>query len=145
MYSAGIEQLLSQVQLAGKHFPGGPEGPNEQFADVMVDTLDLGTERRANKVTRCSCLACRGHGKPQITSPTNGFLSPIKNNGNQPPCAGILCPHAQWYAKREGVDDDSSAHRNPQSGPGQALLGRTTRMRSQSFSSHSLGLTLISG
>ncbi|MEI2724134.1 MAG: hypothetical protein V9H26_11525 [Verrucomicrobiota bacterium] len=30
-------------------FPGGPEGPNEQFADVMVDTLDLvRPERRAN-------------------------------------------------------------------------------------------------
>ena len=31
-------------------FPGGPEGPNEQFADVMVDVLDLiCPERRANQ------------------------------------------------------------------------------------------------
>ena len=43
-------------------FPGGPKGPNEQFADVMVDVLDLvRPERRANHSRRSRIIVAQSY------------------------------------------------------------------------------------
>jgi hypothetical protein len=124
-------------------FPGGPEGPNEQFADVMVDTLDLvRPERRANS-TRDAVVS--------RAEATEAVWNYITNQWASVP------GHERWklnrhaldsfvrmreQAKAEGVDlIILSAHRNPL--VAQANAARAGNPNAvASFSSHSLGLAI---
>jgi len=124
-------------------FPGGPEGPNEQFADVMVDTLDLvRPERRANSTRDAVVL------RAEATEPVWNYII------NQ----WVLVPgQERWKLNRHALDSfvrmreqakaESvdliilSAHRNPQ--VAQANAARSGNPNAvASFSSHSLGLAI---
>jgi len=122
-------------------FPGGPKGPNEQFADVMVDTLDLVLpERRANSTRDAVVLRAEA---------TEAVWNYIKNQWVAVPAQErwSLNRHAREsfvrmreQAKAESVDlIILSAHRDP-------LVAQRNAARAgnpnavASFSSHSLGL-----
>lgn len=124
-------------------FPGGPEGPNEQFADVMVDTLDLvRPERRANS-TRDAVVLRAEATEAAWNYITNQWVS-VPNQGRWQ-----LNRHAadsfvrmQEQAKSDGVDlIILSAHRNPQVAQRNAARAGNENAVA-SFSSHSLGLAI---
>jgi hypothetical protein len=124
-------------------FPGGAEGPNEQFADVMVDTLDLvRAERRANSTRDAVVLRAEA---------TEAVWNYITNQWAAVPGQERwkLNRHAldsfvrmREQAKAEGVDlIILSAHRYPQ--VAQANAARAGNPNAvASFSSHSLGLAI---
>lgn len=124
-------------------FPGGPEGPNEQFADVMVDTLDLvRPERRANS-TRDAVVLRAEATEPVWNYITNQWVAVPEQERRK------LNRHAlesfvrmRTQAKAEGVDlFILSAHRNPQVAQRNAArVGNPNAVAS--FSSHSLGLAI---
>jgi len=124
-------------------FPGGPEGPNEQFADVMVDTLDLmRPERRANSTRDAVVLRAEA---------TEGVWNYITNQWVSVPEQERwkLNRHAldsfvrmREQAERDGVDlIILSAHRYPQTAQRNAARAGNPNAVA-SFSSHSLGLAV---
>jgi hypothetical protein len=124
-------------------FPGGPEGPNEQFADVMVDALDLVLpERRANSTRDAVVLRAEA---------TEAVWNYITNQWVTVPGQERwkLNRHAlesfvgmREQTKTEGIDlIILSAHRYPQ--VAQANAARAGNPNAvASFSSHSLGLAI---
>ncbi len=124
-------------------FPGGPEGPNEQFADVMVDTLDLvRPERRANSTRDAVVL------KAEATEPVWNYITnqwvavPEQERWKLNRHALESFVHMRERAKAEGVDlFILSAHRNPLTAQRNATrVGNPNAVAS--FSSHSLGLAI---
>ncbi len=124
-------------------FPGGREGPNEQFADVMVDVLDLvRPERRANSTRDAVVL------RPEATDAVWEYMT-----GQWVPVPGqerwMLNRHAKdsfvrmrEQAKAEGVDlVILSAHRRRQTAEANAASAGNPNAVA-SFSSHSLGLAI---
>ena len=71
-------------------FPGGAEGPNEQFADVMVDALDLvRPERRANSTRDAVVL------RPEATEAARDYIT------NQ----WVIVPgQERWKLNRHALD-----------------------------------------
>lgn len=124
-------------------FPGGPEGPNEQFADVMVDTLDLvRPERRANS-TRDAVVLRAEATEAAWNYITNQWVSvPDQERWKLNRHALESFVRMRTQAKAEGVDlTILSAHRNPQAA--QASAARAGNPNAvASFSSHSLGLAI---
>jgi hypothetical protein len=124
-------------------FPGGPEGPNEQFADVMVDALDLvRPERRANS-TRDAVVV-----RAEATAPvwhyiTNQWISvPGQNRWKLNRHALQSFVRMRDQARTEGVDlIILSAHRNPQVAQRNAARAGNPNAVA-SFSAHSLGLAI---
>jgi len=124
-------------------FPGGPEGPNEQFADVMVDALDLvRPERRANS-TR-DAVVLRAEATDAVWNYITNQWVPVPGQERWQ-----LNRHAQEsfvrmreQAKADGVDlIILSAHRHPRvAAANAARAGNPNAVAS--FSSHSLGLAV---
>lgn len=124
-------------------FPGGPEGPNEQFADVMVDTLDLvRPERRANS-TRDAVVLRAEATEPIWEYITNQWVSvPGQERWKLNRHALDSFVRMREQAKAEGVDlTILSAHRNPQVAQRNAARAANPNAVA-SFSSHSLGLAI---
>jgi D-alanyl-D-alanine dipeptidase len=124
-------------------FPGGPEGPNEQFADVMVDTLDLvRPERRANS-TRDAVVLRAEATEAAWNYITNQWASvPDQERWKLNRHALDSFVRMREQAKTEGVDlIILSAHRNPQTAQRNAARAGNENAVA-SFSSHSLGLAI---
>ena len=124
-------------------FPGGPEGPNEQFADVMVDVLDLvRPERRANRSREAVVL------REEATEAVWNYVTNqwVSVPGQE---RWMLNRHARdsfvrmrEQAKAEGVDlVILSAHRRRQTAQANAARAGNPNAVA-SFSSHSLGLAI---
>ena len=124
-------------------FPGGPKGPNEQFADVMVDTLDLvRPERRANS-TRDAVVLRAEATEPVWNYITNQWVTvPGQERWKLNRHALDSFVRMREQAKVEGVDlMIVSGHRYPQ--VAQANAARAGNPNAvASFSSHSLGLAI---
>lgn len=124
-------------------FPGGPKGPNEQFADVMVDTLDLvRPERRANS-TRDAVVLRAEATEPVWNYITNQWVAvPGQERWKLNQHALDSFVRMREQAKAEGVDlIIVSGHRYPQ--VAQANAARAGNPNAvASFSSHSLGLAI---
>src|SRR5688572_22777686 len=97
-------------------FPGGPKGPNEQFAVVMVDALDLvRPERRANSSREAVVL--REEATEAVWAyVTNQWVSvPGQERWKLNRHARESFVRMREQAKAEGVDlDILSGHRTPQ-------------------------------
>ncbi|MFN7141357.1 MAG: D-alanyl-D-alanine carboxypeptidase family protein, partial [Limisphaerales bacterium] len=124
-------------------FPGGPKGPNEQFADVMVDALDLVLpERRANSTRNAVVL------RSEVNDAVWGLIT---NKWTTVPGQERfkLNPHAlesflrmREEANRDGVDlIINSAHRYPETAQRNAARSGNPNAVA-SFSAHSLGLAI---
>ena len=124
-------------------FPGGPEGPNEQFADVMVDTLDLVCpERRANQGREAVVL--RAEATEEVWDYVTNRWVPVPGQEKR-----LLNSHARdsFVRMREQAAADGidlvilSAHRNPATAMANAARAGNSNAVA-SFSSHSLGLAI---
>jgi hypothetical protein len=124
-------------------FPGGAPGPNEQFADVMVDTLDLvRPERRANSTRDAVVL------RAEATDPVWDYMTnrwvPVPGQERWKLNRHALDSFVRMreQAKRDDVDlIILSAHRYPQTAQRNAArVGNPNAVAS--FSSHSLGLAV---
>ena len=124
-------------------FPGGPPGPNEQFADVMVDVLDLvRPERRANS-TR-DAVVLREEATEAVWEYMTRQWVPVPGQENWK-----LNRHAREsfirmreQARAEGVDlVILSAHRLRKTAEANAARARNPNAVA-SFSAHSLGLAV---
>lgn len=126
-----------------KDFPGGAQGPNEQFADVLVDSLDLVLpERRANSSRNAVVL------KAEVNEAVWGLIT---NKWTEVPGQERwkLNPHAlksfvrmREQAKLDGVNlVINSAHRYPETAQRNAARAGNANAVA-SFSSHSLGLAI---
>jgi hypothetical protein len=138
-----LSQHFREFNWQENDFPGGPEGPNEQFADVMVDTLDLvRPERRANSTREAVVLRAEA---------TEAAWNYITNQWAAVPGQERwkLNRHAlnsfvrlREQAKAEGVElRILSAHRNPLTAQRNAARAANPNAVA-SFSSHSLGLAV---
>jgi hypothetical protein len=124
-------------------FPGGPEGPNEEFADVMVDTLDLvRPERRANSTRNAVVLRAEATDAVWNYMTNRWITVPGQERWKLNEHALKSFVKMREQAKRDGVDlIILSAHRYPE-------VARRNAARSgnpnavASFSSHSLGLAI---
>jgi hypothetical protein len=124
-------------------FPGGPEGPNEQFADVMVDVLDLvRPERRANSSREAVVL--RQEATDAVWEYMTSQWVPVPEQERW-----MLNRHARdsfvrmrEQAQVEGVDlIILSGHRRRQTAEANAARAGNPNAVA-SFSSHSLGLAI---
>jgi hypothetical protein len=124
-------------------FPGGPEGPNEQFADVMVDALDLVLpERRANSSRDAVVLRAEATESVWNYITNQWVVVPDQERWKLNGHARESFIRMREQAKAEGVDlIISSGHRYPQ--VAQANAARAGNPNAvASFSSHSLGLAI---
>ncbi|MEQ8819719.1 MAG: D-alanyl-D-alanine carboxypeptidase family protein [Sumerlaeia bacterium] len=124
-------------------YPGGPEGPNEQTADIMVDALDLiFPERRANR-TR-DAVVLRGEATEEVWEYMTNQWTPIPGE-----TTFMLNRHAadsyvrmREQAKKEGVDlVILSSHRLREVAERNAAKSGNPNAVA-SFSAHSLGLAV---
>ena len=124
-------------------FPGGPEGPNEQFADVMVDTLDLvRPERRANSTRDAVVLRAEATEAAWDYITNQWVVVPEQERWKLNRHALESFIRMREQAKAEGVDlFILSAHRNPQTAQRNAARSGNPNAVA-SFSSHSLGLAI---
>ena len=138
-----LSQHFREFDWQENDFPGGPEGPNEQFADVMVDTLDLvRPERRANS-TRAAVVLRAEATEPVWNYITNQWVS-VPGQGrwkiNRHALESFVRMREQ--ARTEGVElIILSAHRNPQTAQRNAARAGNPNAVAN-FSSHSLGLAI---
>jgi hypothetical protein len=124
-------------------FPGGPKGPNEDFADVMVDTLDLvRAERRANSNGDAVVL------RAEATAPawdymTNRWVAvPGQERWKLNSHALDSFVRMREQAQLEGVElTILSAHRYPEVAQRNATRAGNPNAVA-SFSAHSLGLAI---
>ena len=124
-------------------FPGGPEGPNEQFADVMVDALDLVLpERRANSTRDAVVLRAEATNAVWEYMTNKWVAVPGQERWKLNPHALESFVRMREAAKADGVDlIILSAHRYPQvAAANAARVGNPNAVAS--FSSHSLGLAI---
>ena len=112
-------------------FPGGAEGPNEQFADVMVDVLDLvRPERRANSSR--AAVVLRAEATEAVWEYMTSQWVPVPGQERW-----MLNRHARdsfvrmrEQAKAEGVDlVILSAHRRRQTAEANAARRQSERRR----------------
>jgi hypothetical protein len=124
-------------------FPGGPLGPNEQFADVMVDVLDIVLpERRANRTRTAVVL------REEATEPVWSFVTNqwVVVPGQE---RWMLNRHARdsFVRMREQAGQEDvdlvilSGHRRPETARANAARAGNSNAVA-SFSSHSLGLAI---
>ena len=138
-----LSQHFRKFDWQENDFPGGPEGPNEQLADIMVDALDLvAPERRANS-TRDAVVLRAEATEPAWDYITNQWVAvPGQESWKLNRHARESFVRMREQAKLDGVDlIISSSHRNP-------LVAQRNAARANnpnavaSFSSHSLGLAI---
>ena len=138
-----LSQHFRRFEWQENDFPGAPEGPNEQFADVMVDVLDLvRPERRANS-TR-DAVVLREEATDAVWEYMTGQWVAVPGQERW-----MLNCHAKdsfvrmrEQAKAEGVDlVILSAHRHRKSAEANAARAANPNAVA-SFSSHSLGLAV---
>lgn len=124
-------------------FPGGAEGPNEQFADVMVDTLDLVLpERRANSTRDAVVLRAEATASVWNYITNQWVTVPGQERWKLNRHALDSFVQMREQAKAEGVDlIILSAHRYPQMAQANAARAGNPNAVA-SFSSHSLGLAI---
>jgi len=138
-----LSQHFRRFEWQENDFPGAPEGPNEQFADVMVDVLDLvRPERRANSTRDAVVL------RQEATEAVWEYMTSqwVQVPGQE---RWMLNRHAKdsfvrmrEQAKAEGVDlVILSAHRRRQTAEANAARAANPNAVA-SFSSHSLGLAI---
>ncbi len=138
-----LSQHFRNFKWHDNDFPGGPQGPNERFADVMVDTLDLvRVERRANSSRDAVVL------KAEATDAVWNYMTnrwvpvPGQERWKLNRLALDSFVRMREHAKREGVDlIILSAHRNPETAQRNAARSGNPQAVA-SFSSHSLGLAV---
>lgn len=124
-------------------FPGGPEGPNEQFADVMVDALDLVLpERRANSSREAVVLRKEATEAAWNYITNQWVIVPDQERWKLNRHALEPFVRMREQAKADGVDlIILSSHRSPRAAQaGAARAGNPNAVAS--FSSHSLGLAI---
>jgi len=138
-----LSQHFRAFNWQADDFPGGPEGPNEQFADVMVDVLDLvRPERRANRSREAVLL--RDEATEAIWEYVTAQWVAVPGQGRWK-----LNPHARdsfvrmhEQARTEGVDlNILSGHRSRQTAEANAARAGNPNAVA-SFSAHSLGLAI---
>lgn len=138
-----LSQHFRRFEWQEDDFPGAPEGPNEQFADVMVDVLDLvRPERRANS-TR-DAVVLREEATDVVWKYMTDQWVPVPGQERW-----MLNCHAKdsfvrmrEQAKAEGVDlVILSAHRHRKTAEANAARAANPNAVA-SFSSHSLGLAV---
>lgn len=124
-------------------FPGGPEGPHEQFADVMVDALDLvRPERRANRSREAVVL--REEATPAVWEyVTNQWVTvPGQERWKLNRHARDSFVLMRDQARKDGVDLlIRSGHRDPETARANAARAGNPNAVA-SFSAHSLGLAI---
>jgi uncharacterized protein YcbK (DUF882 family) len=124
-------------------YPGGPDGPNETFADVMVDALDQVTpERRANRTRNAVVL--RNEASDEVwdymTAQWVEVPGQEKYMLNKHAKDGFVKMHEA--AKEDGVElIILSAHRTRKRAEANAARVNNP-MAVASFSAHSLGLAV---
>ena len=124
-------------------FPGGPKGTNEQFADIMVDALDLvRAERRANTTPDAVVLRAEATDEVWDYMTNNWIAVPGQERWKLNRIALDSFVRMREQAKLDGVDlIILSAHRNPETAQRNAArAGNPDAVAS--FSSHSLGLAI---
>jgi len=138
-----LSQHFRRFEWQENDFPGAPDGPNEQFADVMVDVLDLvRPERRANSSREAVVL--REEATDAVWEYMTSQWVPVPGQERW-----MLNRHARnsfvrmrEQAKAEGVDlVILSAHRRRQTAEANAARASNPNAVA-SFSSHSLGLAI---
>ncbi len=148
--TSGLDILGSELSRHFRDFnwqaddsPGGPKGPNEQSADVMVDALDLvRSERRANR-SREAVVLREETNEAVWHYVTNQWVSvPGQERWKLNRHALESFVRMRQQAKAEGVDlVILSGHRDPQ--VAQANAARAGNENAvASFSAHSLGLAI---
>ncbi len=134
---------FSEFDWHDDDYPGGPEGPNEALADIMVDALDIvRPERRANR-SRTAVIR-RANVNDDIWTYMLDQWKPVPGEGKWK----LNRFAAEAYVRmREAAAADGvtlkikSGHRDPkQAQAGAARAGN--RFAVASFSSHSLGLAV---
>jgi hypothetical protein len=147
---SGLEVLGSELSQHFREFtwqeddfPGGAEGPNEQFADVMVDALDLvRPERRANSTRDAVALRAEATESVWIYITNQWVTVPAQERWklNRHTLDSFVLMREQ--AKADGVDlIILSSHRSPQTAQRNAARAANPNAVA-SFSSHSLGLAI---
>jgi len=124
-------------------FPGGPVGPNEQFADVMVDVLDIVCpERRANQSREAVVLRAEATDVVWAYVTNQWVRVPGQENRMLNRHARDSFVRMREQAAAEGVDlVILSGHRDPaRARRNAARAGNSNAVAS--FSSHSLGLAI---
>jgi hypothetical protein len=138
-----LSQHFRTFEWQEDDFPGRPEGPNEQFADVMVDVLDLvRPERRANS-TR-DAVVLRQEASDAVWEYMTGqwVLVPGQERWMLNRHAKDSFVRMREQAKVEGVDlVILSGHRRRQTAEANAARAANPNAVA-SFSSHSLGLAI---
>ncbi|HOX57373.1 MAG TPA: M15 family metallopeptidase [Candidatus Paceibacterota bacterium] len=138
-----LSQHFRRFEWQENDFPGSPDGPNEQFADVMVDVVDLvRPERRANS-TR-DAVVLRAEATDAVWEYMTGQWVAVPGQERW-----MLNRHAKdsfvrmrEQATAEGVDlVILSAHRRRQTAEANAARAGNSNAVA-SFSSHSLGLAI---
>jgi len=124
-------------------FPGGAEGPNEQFADVMVDALDLvRVERRANSTRDAVVLKAEATDEVWNYMTNRWVAVPGQERWKLNRDALKSFEQMREQAKCDGVDlIILSAHRYPETARRNAARSGNPNAVA-SFSSHSLGLAV---
>lgn len=139
----GLSHHFRDFDWQEDDFPGGPKGPNEQFADVMVEALDLvRPERRANRSREAVVL--REEASEAVWNyVTNQWVSvPGQERWKLNRHARDSFVRMREQAKVEGVDlVILSGHRDPQVAQANAARAGNSNAVA-SFSSHSLGLAI---
>lgn len=138
-----LSQHFREFQWQEDDFPGGVKGPNEQFADVMVDALDLvRPERRANSTRDAVVLRSEATEAVWYYMTNQWVAVPGQERWKLNRRALESFVRMRTQAKAEGIDlIVLSAHRYPQ--VAQANAARAGNPNAvASFSSHSLGLAV---
>ncbi len=138
-----LSKYFREFDWQENDFPGGPEGTNEQFADVMVDALDLiRPERRANS-TRDAVVLRAEATESAWDYITNQWVSvPDQERWKLNRHALESFVRMREQAKADGVDlIILSSHRSPQTAQRNAARSGNPNAVA-SFSSHSLGLAI---
>lgn len=124
-------------------YPGGPEGPDEQFADVLTDAMDLiSPERRANRGR--AAILLRDEMTPELWAYALGQWAAVPGEPDHKLNRYAAASYVQMRvaAGADGVDlSILSAHRDPVRAANNAAQA-ANGFAVASFSSHSLGLAI---
>lgn len=138
-----LSQHFRNFNWQENDYPGGVEGPGEQFADVMVDALDLvRPERRANATRNAVVLRAEATDSVWNYITNKWAVVPGQERYRLNPHALDSFVRMREKAKTQDVDlIILSAHRNPQTAQRNAARSGNPNAVA-SFSSHSLGLAI---
>lgn len=148
--ASGLDLLGEELSAHFRNFdwqeadyPGGPPGPNEAFADVMCEALDLVVpERRAN--SKADAVVVRAQATDAVWDYILAAWTPVPEAGDWKLNKHAVDPFVRMRAAAAAdgvVLGISSAHRDPKRAAANAArVGNPNAVAS--FSSHSLGLAI---